>query len=42
MKAAKCPRREKKVLKPLPEVPEAKTSLSVYLWLAVDTSFQTY
>ena len=33
---------EKKVLKPLPEVPEAKTSLSVYLWLAVDMSFQTY
>ena len=36
------PKKRKKVLKPLPEVPEAKTSLSVYLWLAVDTSFQTY
>ena len=33
---------EKKVLKPLPEVPEARTSLFVYLWLAVDMSFQTY
>ena len=33
---------KKKVLKPLPEVPEAKTSSFVYLWLAVDMSFQTY
>ena len=36
------PKKRKKSIRPLPEVPEAKTSLFVYLWLAVDMSFQTY